>query len=195
MLDLAASIAKDANVSIDTLIVDVYPEFSQKWVYAKSDAYEHMALTLNADHILRKGPQVFAGGGFRRFHNALSYRLFAPKSEFSGIGRIQGYEIHLDTVYSEAPPIPWDGLIHYDCLSAVQRFAKKEKTTIFICPPVLHENHCEEMYIRIGPMEEAIWLDANDNLAIRDSSYFFDDHHLNHNGAIQNTLWIQSQLR
>ena len=59
----------------------------------------------------------------------------------------------------------------------------------------MHENHCKELNEKLSEPMQSIWLDANDNLQLKDSCLFFDDHHLNDLGAMKNTEWIKYQLQ
>lgn len=195
MLDLAKTISQNYRVEIDTVIVDVYPEFSQDWVYYKYDTYEHMALTLGINQLIQQGHRVFRGGGIRRFHNAVSHRLFGPERPSIGVDRIRGYEMHSDSAFNEAQPLAWDGILNDACIEAIQRLSAEEVTLIFLCPPVMHENHCKELNEKLSEPMQSIWLDANDNLQLKDSCLFFDDHHLNDLGAMKNTEWIKYQLQ
>ena len=70
----------------------------------------------------------------------------------------------------------------------------KNKTTIFVNPPVLHQNHLNELRNQLKSSISSPWLDANTNHHFKDSTLFFDDHHLNDDGATHYTHWIKSNF-
>jgi len=195
VLEIAQAICQQHEASIDTLVIDVYPEFCQEWVFEKADALEHLALTSELSTMLPHALQIFHGGGIRRLNSAFSYRvkhLTSPK--VTQKKRNLGYEAVKPAPWKNLFPVPWKGAIAPTCLKSIKQLDSSASTTFFLSPPVLHENHTKNLQSQLNPFIASPWLDANTNSQFKDSTLFSDDHHLNDVGATLNTNWIKSNF-
>lgn len=195
ILGMAETKCAPLGIEIDTILIDVYPEFCQSWVYDKGDALTHLALTAEISDIAPFSFQIFRNGGLRRIHNAVSFRL-GPKNdspESKSTQKLRGFEAHHDSGW-KAFDLPFDGVFDANCIESIEKVSNRNGTTIFINPPVLHPNHLLSLQSHITNTT-TLWLDANTNRTFLDSSLFFDDHHLNHRGARAYTKWIKGHIR
>ena len=195
VLKIAESTCEKHLIDIDTVLIDIYPEFCQEWVFNKADALEHLALTAQLSDILPHATSVFQDGGIRRIHSAISFRLNnTDNSNRVTATNARGYEEVANAGHNEQFKVPWKEDAHQFCLQSIAELDSKNETTIFVNPPVLHQNHLNDLRNQLKSSISSTWLDANTNRQFTDSTLFFDDHHLNDDGATLYTHWIKSNF-
>ncbi|MDC1486435.1 hypothetical protein N8134_02740 [Flavobacteriales bacterium] len=152
-------------------------------------------MTAQLSDILPHATSVFQDGGIRRIHSAISFRLNnTDNSNLTIAANARGYEAHMDSSDNEKFKVPWKEDAHQFCLQSIAALDSKNKTTIFVNPPVLHQNHLNDLRNQLKSSISSTWLDANTNRQFTDSTLFFDDHHLNDDGATHYTHWIKSNF-
>jgi len=195
VLKIAESTCEEHLIDIDTVLIDIYPEFCQEWVFNKADALEHLALTAQLSDILPHATSVFQDGGIRRIHSAISFRLNnTDNSNRVTATNARGYEEVANAGHNEQFKVPWKEDAHQFCLQSIAELDSKNETTIFVNPPVLHQNHLNDLRNQLKSSISSPWVDANTNRQFTDSTLFFDDHHLNDDGATLYTHWIKSNF-
>ena len=102
VLKIAESTCEKHLIDIDTVLIDIYPELCQEWVFNKADALEHLALTAQLSDILPHATSVFQDGGIRRIHSAISFRLNnTDNSNRITATNARGYEAVANTGHNE----------------------------------------------------------------------------------------------
>ena len=195
VLKIAENTCEKHLIDIDTVLIDIYPELCQEWVFNMADALEHLALTAQLSDILPHATSVFQDGGIRRIHSAISFRLNnTDNSNRVTATNARGYEAVANTGHNEQFKVPWKEDAHQFCLQSIAELDSKNETTIFVNPPVLHQNHLNDLRNQLKSSISSPWVDANTNRQFTDSTLFFDDHHLNDDGATLYTHWIKSNF-
>lgn len=177
--------ANSCNKTIDTLLLDVYPELNQEWVVNKQDAVEDMVQSLPLVLIIQN-PCLLTPDPFRKIH-ARTVNFFRSKESKKrtsqlNIDQDNGYESLQAHAYSDANPLVWHGVIHAGINFDIHT-SDVAQTIIYHNPPTLHTNHITDFLDAVPPPKESQWIDGHvcrDQLELTD---FNDDHHLNLIGA------------
>ena len=113
-VDILKQKAQEYDVTIDTVIIDVYPEFQQEWVVKKMDAIEDMAQSIPLSALFDHQSIFLRGRHGSRLHARVVHQLKRPSLKKSDNSvkaawlEFAGYEPMKSEAFENDRPLSWD---------------------------------------------------------------------------------------
>lgn len=199
-VEILHAIAEVNDVTIDTIVIDVYPELQQAWVVKKMDAVEDMAQSIPLNALFKHRSTFLQGRYGSRLHARIVHQLKRPSLKKSDSSvhatwlEFAGYEPMETVEFQDDHPLLWDNVLS-PSIADMQTLELPCQTLVLHNPPTIHANHRPEL-LQLAPwLSEYSWIDGHTCTDIMDTTYFRDDHHMNDHGAQHYSAWLKAQLQ